>query len=162
MKEILKLVFSNYKYVVLASVLFSSMLMVLLILSEYVFLDPYVIGYISPGTELGFGLIVILSGLSALVIPLNVYRINILNKSKGKISTGVFGSFIGTIAGACSCGPIGFAFISTFGTIGATASAFLTTFEFPIRIGAIILLLLTFYTTIKSLQVECDIRHKFN
>jgi len=159
MKEILKLVFSNYKYVVLASTLFSSMLMILLILSEYIFLDPYVIGYISPGTELGFALIVIISGLSALVIPMNVYRINILNKSPGKMSTGIFGSFIGTIAGACSCGPIGFAFISTFGTIGATASAFLTTFEVPIRIGAITLLIFTFYTTIKSLQVECNVRH---
>ena len=159
MKEILKLVFSNYKYVVLASTLFSSMLMILLILSEYIFLDPYVIGYISPGTELGFALIVIISGLSALVIPMNVYRINILNKSPGKMSTGVFGSFIGTIAGACSCGPIGVAFISTFGTIGATASAFLTTFEVPIRIGAITLLIFTFYTTIKSLQVECNVRH---
>ena len=159
MKEILKLVFSNYKYVVLASVLFSSMLIILLIISEYIFLDPYVIGYISPGTELGFGLIVILSGLSALVIPLNVYRINIFNKSKRKMSPGVFGSFIGTMAGACSCGPIGFAIISTFGIIGATASAFLTTFEIPIRIGAITLLIFTFYTTIKSLQVECNIRH---
>ncbi|MBM2819449.1 MAG: conserved rane protein of unknown function [Nitrosarchaeum sp.] len=126
MKEILKLVFSNYKYVVLASVLFSSMLIILLIISEYIFLDPYVIGYISPGTELGFGLIVILSGLSALVIPLNVYRINIFNKSKRKMSAGVFGSFIGTMAGACSCGPIGFAIISTFGIIGATNVIFVT------------------------------------
>jgi len=155
--EILKLVFSNFKYAVLASVIFTSMLFILLIISEYIFLDPYVIGYISPGTELGFGLIVVLSGLSALVISLNVYRINIFNKSKSKMSTGVFGSFIGTLAGACSCGPIGFAIVSTFGTIGATSSAFLTTFEIPIRIGAIALLIFTFYTTIKSLQVECNI-----
>ncbi len=97
MKEILKLVFSNYMYVVLASVLFTSMLLGLLIISEYIFLDPYVIGYVSPGSEIGFGLIVILSGLSAMVISLNVYRINIFNKSKGKIGTGVFSSFIGTI-----------------------------------------------------------------
>ena len=122
-------------------------------------MDPYVIGYISPGTELGFGLIVILSVLSALVIPLNVYRINIFNKSKRKMSTGVFGSFIGTMAGACSCGPVGFAIVSTFGTIGATTSAFLTTFEIPIRIGAIALLIFTFYTTLKSLKVECNVRH---
>lgn len=159
MKEILKLVFSNHMYAVLVSVLFTSMLLGLLIISEYIFLDPYVIGYISPGSEFGFGLIVILSGLSALVISLNVYRINIFNKSKGKIGTGVFSSFIGTIAGACSCGPIGLAFISTFGTFGVTASAFLTTFELPIRIAAIILLLFTFYTTIKSLKVECNVHH---
>jgi hypothetical protein len=159
MKEILKLVFSNYGYVVLASIIFTSLLLGLLIISEYLFFDPYIVGYISPGSEIGFGLIVILSGLSALVISLNVYRINFFNKSKGKISTGVFSSFVGTIAGACSCGPIGFAFISTFGTLGATASAFLTTFELPIRIGAIGLLLFTFYTTVKSLRLECDVHH---
>jgi len=159
MKEILKLVFSNYGYVVLASIIFTSLLLGLLIISEYLFFDPYIVGYISPGSEIGFGLIVILSGLSAVVISLNVYRINFFNKSKGKISTGVFSSFVGTISGACSCGPIGFTFLSTFGTLGATASVFLTTFELPIRIGAIGLLLFTFYTTIKSLRLECDVHH---
>jgi len=135
------------------------MLVGLLIISEYIFLDPYVIGYISPGSEIGFGLIVVLSGCSALVISLNVYRITIFNKSKGKIGTSVFSSFIGTIAGACSCGPIGLTFVSTFGTFGATASAFLTTFEIPIRIAAIVLLLFSLYATIKSLKVECNVSH---
>jgi hypothetical protein len=134
------------------------MLFVLLIISEYLFLEPYLIGHIPQGTEIGFGLIVVLSGLSALVIPMNVYRISILKRSKGKISGGIFGSFIGGISGACSCGPIGFAVISTFGTFGATVSAFLTNFEIPIRIGAILLLVLTCYTTIKSLKIECKIR----
>ena len=59
------------------------------------------------------------------------------------MSGSVFGSFIGAAAGACSCGPIGFAVISTFGSVGATASAFLTNFEIPIRIAAIALLLIT-------------------
>ena len=133
------------------------MLIGLLILSEYVFIEPYVVGHIPSGTEIGFALIVLLSGLSALVISMNVYRINTLKRSKGKISGGVFGSFVGVISGACSCEPIGFAIISTFGTLGATASAFFTNYEFLIRIGAIVLLLFTFYTTIKSLKIECKV-----
>ncbi|MBI5859800.1 MAG: hypothetical protein HZB73_03715, partial [Nitrosarchaeum sp.] len=98
-----------------------------------------------------------LSMLSALVIPMNVYRINILKKSRGKISGSVFGSFIGSVAGACSCGPIGFTVISTFGSAGATALAFLTNFELPIRIGSIALLGVTYYATVKSLKIECKI-----
>ncbi|QUC63861.1 hypothetical protein NsoK4_05165 [Nitrosopumilus sp. K4] len=157
MTNTLNLVFSNLRYVVLASLIFISMLMGLLIISEYIFLEPYVVSHIPKGTELGFTLIVILSGLSALVIPMNVYRINILKSSKKKMGGSVFGSFIGAAAGACSCGPIGFAIISTFGTIGATASAFLTNFEIPIRIAAIILLLITYFTTLRSLKIECKV-----
>jgi len=92
-----------------------SMLVGLLILSEYIFLEPYVTGHIPKGTEFGFSLIIILSGLSSVVLPMNVYRINILKNSTKKIGGSVFGSFIGAAAGACSCGPIGFAVISAFG-----------------------------------------------
>ena len=133
------------------------MLIGLLVISEYLFLDPYIIGHIPQGTELGLVLIVILSILSALVIPMNIYRINILKKSKGKMSGSVFSSFIGSVAGACSCGPIGFAVVSTFGSVGATALSFLTNFELPIRVGAIGLLVFTYYTTVKSLKIECSI-----
>lgn len=157
MVQTLKLVFSSHFYIVLSAVIFTFMLLGLLIISEYIFLDPYIIGHISQGTEFGFVLIVILSILSALVIPMNVYRINILKKSKGKMSGSVFSSFIGSAAGACSCGPIGFAVVSTFGSVGATTLAFLTNFELPIRIGAIALLAFTYYTTVKSLKIECKV-----
>lgn len=133
------------------------MLIGLLVISEYLFFDPYLVGHIPQGTELGLVLIVILSMLSALVIPMNIYRINILKKSKGKMSGSVFSSFVGSVAGACSCGPIGFAVVSTFGSVGATALSFLTNFELPIRVGAIGLLVFTYYTTVKSLKIECSI-----
>ena len=154
----MKLVFSNIFYVALSIVIFSFLLFGLLILSEYLFLEPYIVGHIQQGTEFGFVLIVILSALSALVIPMNIYRINILKKSKGKMGGSVFSSFIGSVAGACSCGPIGFAVVSTFGSIGATTLAFLTSFELPIRIGAITLLAFTYYVTVKSLKIECKVR----
>jgi hypothetical protein len=134
------------------------MLFILLILSEFIFLEPYFVGQIPKGTELGFSLIIILSGLSALVLPMNVYRINILKNSKGKIGGSVFGSFIGAAAGACSCGPIGFAVISTFGSVGATSMAFLTNYEIPIRIISIALLTIIYFTTVKSLKVECKLK----
>ena len=154
----MKLVFSNIFYVALSITIFLFLLFGLFILSEYLFLEPYIVGHIQQGTEFGFVLIVILSALSALVIPMNIYRINILKKSKGKMGGSVFSSFIGSVAGACSCGPIGFAVVSTFGSVGATTLAFLTSFELPIRIGAITLLAFTYYVTVKSLKIECKVR----
>ncbi|NNM02580.1 MAG: hypothetical protein HKP26_03315 [Nitrosopumilus sp.] len=157
MASVTSLVFSNTKYLFLAIIIFSSMMIGLLILSEYIFLEPYVVSHIPSGTEFGFILILTISFLSAVVLPMNIFRINILKKSKQKISGGIFGSVIGAAAGACSCGPIGFAVISTFGSVGATATAFLTNYEIPIRIIAIGVLSITYFTTIKSLKTECKI-----
>ncbi len=159
MVQTIKLVFSNFKYLILASTIFVSMLIGLLILSEFIFLEPYVVAHLPSGSELGFVLIVILSALSALVIPMNIFRINILKSSKRKMGGGIFGSIIGAAAGACSCGPIGFAVISTFGSVGATATAFLTNYEIPLRIIAIAILVVTYFTTVKSLKVECKLNH---
>ena len=142
---------------ILAICIFVPMLIGLLILSEYIFLEPYVVSHIPSGSEFGFVLIVILSALSALVIPMNIFRINILKSSKQKMGGGIFGSIIGAAAGACSCGPVGFAVISTFGSVGATATAFLTNYETPIRFLAITILVVTYFTTVKSLKIECKI-----
>ena len=155
MTSAIRLVFSNSKYLALSITIFSTMLVGLLILSEYIFLEPYVVSHIPSGTEFVFILIVTISALSALVLPMNIFRINILKKSKQKMGGGIFGSIIGAAAGACSCGPIGFAVISTFGSVGATATAFLTNYEIPIRIIAIGILTITYFTTVRSLKIEC-------
>ncbi len=159
MTSSIKLVYSDIKYLVLAFVIFSSMLTGLLIVSEHIFLEPFFVSHLPSGTELGFILIVILSILSALVIPMNVYRIVVLRSSKQKISGGVFGSIVGAAAGACSCGPVGFAIISTFGSVGAVTTSFLTYYEIPIRILAVLVLCVTYYTTTRSLQVDCHLRN---
>lgn len=128
----------------------------LLFVSEFIFFEPFFISHLPNGSELGFVLILILSILSALVIPMNLYRITHLKNSKKKMGGSIVGSIVGSIAGACSCGPIGFAVISTFGSVGATTTAFLTNYEIPIRIIAIGILIITYFTTIKSLKTECQ------
>lgn len=153
----IKFVFSNHKYVILGIIFFIGLLIPLLILSEFIFLTPFLIAHIAEGRELNFLLITVISALAAIVLPMNIYRIKILKSSKRKMGGGVFGSIIGSVAGACSCGPIGFAVISTFGSIGGVASAFLTNYEIPIRLGAIALLSLTYFTTERSLKIECKL-----
>ena len=156
MKNILKLVFSNFKFIALSITIFISLMITLLFVSEFIFFEPFFISHLPNGSELGFVLILIFSILSALVIPMNLYRITHLKNSKQKMGGSIVGSIVGSIAGACSCGPIGFAVISTFGSVGATATAFLTNYEIPIRIIAIGILIITYFTTIKSLKTECQ------
>lgn len=157
MPQTIKVVFSNYQYVILASIIFVGLLIPLLIISEYIFLEPYIVGHIAQDRELGFFLIVLVSALSGLVLAMNVYRIKILRSATRKMGGGLFGSIIGSVAGVCGCGPIGFAVISTFGSIGGVATSFLTIYEIPLRIGAIALLVFVYYTTTKSLKVECQL-----
>jgi hypothetical protein len=135
------------------------MLISLSIISEYIFLEPYLITYIPNGAETSFLLIIVISALSGLVLAMNVYRINVFRSHKQKMGGGIFGSFLGIVAGACSCGPIGFAVVSTFGSVGGIATAFLSNYEIPIRIAAIAILTYTYYATTKSLTTECKINN---
>ena len=160
MAQMIKMVFSDYRYIILATAIFVGMLIPLLIVSEFIFLEPYIISHLPSGSEFSFSLIVILSALSGLVLSMNVYRINSFrNTPKKKMGGGLFGSLVGAAAGACSCGPIGFAVISTFGAAGGVATAFLTNYEIPIRLVAIAILVFTYYATTKSLAVECKLKN---
>ena len=153
----LKLVFSRYSYSIIAVVIFVSMLIPLSILSGFIFTEPFFIFHVTEASSFSFVLIIGVSVMSAIVIPMNVYRIKTLQKSTSKIGGSVIGSIIGASAGICSCGPIGFSIISTFGTVAGTAAAFLTNYEIPLRIGSIALLCLVYYTTTRSISSECKI-----
>jgi hypothetical protein len=151
-----KLVFSNYGYIGLAVAIFVIMFFFLSTLSEYVFFEPYFVFYVPDDRALEFTLLLAVSTLSAVVIPMNVYRVKISQRIR-KASGGFLGSLIGASAGACSCGPVGFAIISTFGTAGGIATAFLASYEMPLRIISIGILGFVYYTTSKSLSSECKI-----
>ena len=128
------------------------------IISEFLFVEPFVIFHVIEDRVTSFVLIVSISLMSAIVIPMNIYRIRTLQKSTAKIGGSIIGSIIGASAGICSCGPIGFSIISTFGTVAGTATAFLTNYEIPLRLASLLLLCLVYYTTVKSISIECKIQ----
>jgi len=145
-------------HVILAITIFVSMFIPLSILSEFLFIEPFVIFHVVEDRITSFVLIVSISLMSAIVIPMNIYRIRTLQKSRAKIGGSIVGSIIGASAGICSCGPIGFSIISTFGAVAGTATAFLTNYEIPLRLISLGLLCLVYYTTVKSISVECKIQ----
>ena len=152
------MVFSSYSYVLLAGIIFVCMLIPLSILSEFLFIEPFFVIHVIEDRAFSFTLLVAISFMSAVVIPMNIYRIRTLQKSTAKIGGSLLGSIIGASAGICSCGPIGFSIISTFGTVAGTATAFLTNYEIPLRLASLVLLCLVYYATAKSISIECKIQ----
>jgi len=151
-------VFSSVPYVLLAGIIFVCMFIPLSILSEFLFIEPFFVIHVIEDRAFSFTLLVAISFMSAVVIPMNIYRIRTLQKSTTKIGGSLLGSIIGASAGICSCGPIGFSIISTFGTVAVTATAFLTNYEIPLRLVSLGLLCLVYYTTAKSISIECKIQ----
>ena len=150
--------FSSYPYVLVAGIIFVCMFIPLSILSEFLFIEPLFVIHVIEDRAFSFTLLVAISFMSAVVIPMNIYRIGTLQKSTTKIGGSLLGSIIGASAGICSCGPIGFSIISTFGTVAGTATAFLTYYEIPLRLVSLGLLCLVYYTTAKSISIECKIQ----
>ncbi len=150
--------FSSYPYVLVAGIIFVCMFIPLSILSEFLFIEPLFVIHVIEDRAFSFTLLVAISFMSAVVIPMNIYRIRTLQKSTTKIGGSLLGSIIGASAGICSCGPIGFSIISTFGTVAGTATAFLTYYEIPLRLVSLGLLCLVYYTTAKSISIECKIQ----
>ena len=156
MQNIFKLVFSNYTYIFISAIIFLVLFFPLSIISEHLFLEPYVIFSIYSDTAFNFSLILILSVIAGIVVSMNIFRIKLIKKVK-KIGTSITGTVVGAAAGACSCGPIGFSVITTFGTSGSIASSFLTNYEIPLRLISIGILFLVLLTTMRSLSTECKI-----
>ena len=154
--QALKLVFSHRSYVILSIAIFSGLMIILSILSEFVYFEPKLLFYVSSEDVLRFSLVVVVALLSSIVVSMSIFRLKTMNTKK--MGSGFLGTTIGAGAGACSCGPVGFSIVSAFGTVGGTATAFLTNYEIPLRLVAIGILVYTYYVTAKGLSAQCKIQ----
>ena len=151
------IVYSNPSYILISIGIFFILFIPLITISEFLFFEPFLVFSIYPETTLSFSLIVTLSIFSSFAVSLNIYRVKLIKQTK-KIGSSIIGTVIGASAGACSCGPIAFSVIATFGTAGSIASSFLTVYEIPIRLISIGILILVIFVTLKSLSRECKVK----
>ena len=151
------IIYSNPSYILILSGIFFLLFIPLIIISEFLFFEPFLVFSIYPETTLSFSLIVTLSLFSAFAVSMNIYRVKLIKETK-KIGSSIIGTIIGASAGACSCGPIAFSIITTFGTAGSIASSFLTVYEVPIRLTSIGILVIVIFVTTKSLSRECKVK----
>ena len=151
------IIYSNPSYILILIGIFFLLFIPLIIISEFLFVEPFLVFSIYPETTISFSLIVMLSLFSAFAVSMNIYRVKLIKETK-KIGSSIIGTIIGASAGACSCGPIAFSVIATFGTAGSIASSFLTVYEIPIRLTSIGILILVIFVTTKSLSRECKVK----
>ena len=151
------IIFSNPSYILILIGIFFLLFIPLIIISEFLFFEPFLVFSIYSETMLSFFLIVTLSLFSAFAVSMNIYRVKLIKETK-KIGSSIIGTIIGASAGACSCGPIAFSIITTFGTAGSIASSFLTVYEVPIRLTSIGILVIVIFVTTKSLSRECKVK----
>lgn len=153
----LKIVFSNFRYIVLFVIFFVGLFLPLIYATEYLFFEPYFLFYIAEYEVLNFLSIVVICALTGLVLSMSIYRIRFLQASTKKLRSGILGSIIGAGAGAC-CGGIGIALISILGAVGGVATSILTNFEIPLRVISIGILVFTYFMIVKDLNRECKIK----
>ena len=151
------IIYSNPSYILILIGIFFLLFIPLIIISEFLFLEPFLVFSIYPETTFSFSLIVTLSLFSAFAVSMNIYRVKLIKETK-KIGSSIIGTIIGASAGACSCGPIAFSIIATFGTAGSIVSSFLTVYEIPIRLTSIGILVIVIFVTTKSLSRECKVK----
>ena len=151
------IIYSNPSYILIFIGMFFLLFIPLITISEFLFFEPFLVFSIYPETTLSFSLIVTLSLFSAFAVSMNIYRVKLIKETK-KIGSSIIGTIIGASAGACSCGPIAFSIITTFGTAGSIASSFLTVYEIPIRLTSIGILVIVIFVTTKSLSHECKVK----
>ena len=151
------IIYSNPSYILISIGIFFLLFIPLITISEFLFFEPFLVFSIYPETTLSFSLIVTLSLFSAFAVSMNIYRVKLIKETK-KIGSSIIGTIIGASAGACSCGPIAFSIITTFGTAGSIASSFLTVYEVPIRLTSIGILVIVIFVTTKSLSHECKVK----
>lgn len=156
-KEAFKSVYANKKYLYLTITVFLGLFVSLSIVSEFIFFSPVFVFYVPEYAVFDFVLIVAISSLSGIVTSLSIYRVRLINNGLKRSGTGFFGSIIGASAGACGCSSLGFLATSIFGTIGGTATAFLTNYETPLRLISIAILCYTYYTSVKDITIKCRI-----
>jgi len=157
-KQSLKLVYSNISSWIISASLFSVIFIFMLYAREFLFFEPFFAFQLPMDWILSFVLIIVVSGLIALVTSLAVFQMRVMKGTSKKTGTGMVGSAIGLGAGVCSsCGQIGFAIISTFGVAGATSLSFLTVYEIPIRLLAIAILSGTYFVMIKGITKGCKL-----
>ncbi|HJT10114.1 MAG TPA: hypothetical protein VJ771_04960 [Candidatus Nitrosotalea sp.] len=156
-KQALKLVFSNGRYTGLAVSIFCGLFIFLSYMSQFIFFAPLFSFYIPQSEVLNFVLIVIVASLSGIVASLSIYRIRLLGESVKKTGSGFLGTIIGASAGACSCSSLGFATASALGSVGGTATAFLTQYDIPLRLVSIAILSYTYYLAVRGISGQCSI-----
>lgn len=129
------------------------------VFDELLFFSPILYFYLPDDALVGFILSTTTALLLGVVVSMNIY---LLRNSSFKLDKSVISSsFLTILFSTCaSCSSIGFVIISTFGSMGIIATAFLTNYQIPLRLVSISILILALYTVYRRTTNTCSLNYK--
>ena len=153
-----KIVYSSNPilYVGLAVLVFSIFWIFFNVFDELLYFSPILYFYLPSDATIGFILSTTSALLLGVVIPMNIYlvRTSSIKIDKSLLSS----SFLTVITSICaSCSSIGFVIISTFGSAGIIATAFLTNYQIPLRLISLGIMILALYMICRRITSSCSI-----
>ena len=144
--------FKDTKYAVLAVPILIVYGVMLLFFDQFIFFAPYFTFYVPPSGIMNLILDLVLTILTAVVLTVSVRQI-LLQRGGGKATrTGALGIVAALVAGACPCYYL-IPLLTVAGTVGGALGAvgiLLNAFQIPIKLVAILILLLSAYKLNKS------------
>jgi hypothetical protein len=129
------------------------------VFDELLYFSPILYFYLPNDAIAGFILSTASALLLGVVVSMNIY---LLGNSSIKLDKSLISSsFLTILSSACaSCSSIGFVLISTFGSAGIIATAFLTNYQIPLRLVSIGILILALYTVCRRTTNNCTLNNK--
>jgi hypothetical protein len=156
-----RIVFHNHLYIAIATAVFTTFWIIFNLFDQLLFFSPVATFYLPDDAVTGFIITNITSVLMGILIAMNIY---VIRNSKIKLDRSLFsGSILGVAFSACaSCSSIGFLIISTLGGFGVFATDFLTTFQTPLRIVSIAILLWALYSVHNRVKRPCIFNNTYS
>ena len=129
------------------------------VFDELLYFSPILYFYLPNDAIIGFILSTVSASLLGIVVSMNFYLLR--NSSIRLDKSLISGSFLTIISSVCaSCSSIGFVIISTFGSAGLIATAFLTNYQIPLRLIATCILILTVFSICRRVTNSCVLDNK--
>jgi hypothetical protein len=151
----LRSVFSHIFYITLSTAIALTFWIIFNLFEQLIFFWPVWVFYLPEDALLGFVVTTIIAILLGILISMNIY---VIRNSRLKITrSSLFsGTGLSILSSTCvSCSSIGFLLISTFGGLGIVISNFLSTYQLPLRILSIAVLLFALYSIHKRITKNC-------
>ena len=144
--------FRDTKYVIFAVPIVVAYGVMLFFFDQFIFFAPYFTFYVPSSGVWNLVLDTLLTTLTALVLTFSIRQMLLQRGSGGASKTGVLGIVAAIVAGACPCYYL-VPLLTVAGAIGGTLGAvgiLLNTFQIPIKLAAMLLLVFAIYKLNKS------------
>ena len=144
--------FKDAKYALLSVVIVACYGTMLLFFDSFLFFSPYFTFYVSTSAYASLILDLLLTFFTAIVLTVSIRQISLQRQGGSASKVGTLGIFAAILAGACPCYYL-VPLLAVAGTIGGALGAvgiLLNAFQIPIKLGAMLILVVATYKLNKS------------